>query len=208
MKSVVCYGDSNTFGSNPHGGRWGEDVRWTRRLQRILGSEYYIIEEGLGGRETIFDDPFDSSRNGLKGLMYVLKSHRPMDVLIISLGTNDTKTMFNATVRVIVKGYETLITTARNYCIECGCPVPTFLVVSPIFVGDDVESSPFASFDRSSVEKSHALAPALEAMAKAQGAAFLDASLFASPSTLDSLHMEAEGHEALARAMADKLLNL
>lgn len=65
-------------------------------MQSLLGDGFYVVEEGLGGRETVFDDPLEGERNGYTALPYVLKTHMPIDILIISLGTNDTKTMFSA----------------------------------------------------------------------------------------------------------------
>ena len=62
MKTIVCYGDSNTFGTNPaftgeinSPFRWGKEVRWTGKLQKLLGEEYNVIEEGLGGRTTAWE---------------------------------------------------------------------------------------------------------------------------------------------------------
>jgi lysophospholipase L1-like esterase len=204
MKSVVCFGDSNTYGSNPHGGRWDGDVRWPRVLQKLLGDGYYVIEEGLGGRETVFDDPLEGERNGYTALPYVLKTHNPIDILIISLGTNDTKTLFSATPKVIAKGLERLVTAALRFPYGM-YTVPRILVVSPIHVGDRVSESKFFSFDETSAEKSKRLAPLFKNVADQYGCAFLDASLYAKPSDLDQLHMEKESHLALAEKIAEKV---
>ena len=92
---VICFGDSNTYGycnegdSADPGERFNEEERWTRLLQKKLGDDYLVIEEGLNGRTTCFEDPL---REGLKGLDYIspcLRSHAPIDKLIIMLGTND-----------------------------------------------------------------------------------------------------------------------
>lgn len=204
MKSVVCFGDSNTYGSNPHGGRWDGDVRWPRVLQKLLGDGYYVIEEGLGGRETVFDDPLEGERNGYTALPYVLKTHNPIDILIISLGTNDTKTLFSATPKVIAKGLERLVTAALRFPYGMYA-APRILVVSPIHVGDRVSESKFFSFDETSAEKSKRLAPLFKNVADQYGCAFLDASLYAKPSDLDQLHMEKESHLALAEKIAEKV---
>ena len=91
MKNILCYGDSNTWGYIPGGkGRYEYAVRWTGAAQRLLGDGYRIIEEGLNGRTTVFDSPFDGSvLNGKSHLMCCLMSHAPLDAVVIMLGTND-----------------------------------------------------------------------------------------------------------------------
>ncbi|AEV29630.1 lysophospholipase L1-like esterase [Sphaerochaeta pleomorpha str. Grapes] len=208
MYNILCFGDSNTFGTNPSGGRWARTVRWTGLLQDYLGSDYYLIEEGLGGRNTLFDDPLEPGRNGLALLPVSLKSHKPLDLVILSLGTNDCKVHFNANARVIAKGMETLVKTILQFPYGEGYPLPKVLVISPIHIGADIEHSPFVSFDQSSYRKSLALAPLFEQVAQSYGCLFLDASLVASPSTIDQLHMDAQGHENLAKALVPILQQL
>ena len=102
-KHILCYGDSNTFGTNPTHCpiRHPLHVRWTGRLQSLLGPNYRLIEEGMGGRSTVWDDPLEPGRNGLTFLPVALQSHRPLDLVILSLGTNDCKSIFHASPRVI-----------------------------------------------------------------------------------------------------------
>jgi len=208
MYNILCFGDSNTFGTNPRGGRWDRTVRWTGLLQEYLGSDYYIIEEGLGGRNTLFDDPLEPGRNGLALLPMSLQSHKPLDLVVISLGTNDCKVHFNANIRIIAKGLETLVKTVLQFPFGEGYPIPKVLIISPIHIGTEIEHSPFASFDSSSYEKSLALAPLFEQVAHSYGCLFLDASSVASPSAIDQLHMDAQAHENLAKALVPILQKL
>ncbi len=201
MKNILCYGDSNTFGTNPCGGRWDYQSRWTGRLATELGPEYRIIEEGLGGRSTVWEDPLEPHRNGLATLPIFLRSHRPLDLVILSLGTNDCKTYFNASPRVIAKGVEKLIETIQTYRYGERYPTPRILLVAPIHIGEDVENSPFAGFDMSSHEKSLQLAPLFQRTAKLMKATFFDAAPVAFPSTIDQLHMDADSHKNLAEAL-------
>ena len=98
MINILCYGDSNTFGSIPkENKRYSINERWTGRLQNILGNDYRIIEEGLGGRTTVFDDPFEPGRNGIAYIEIALETHKPLDLIILALGTNDVKAHFSAT---------------------------------------------------------------------------------------------------------------
>jgi lysophospholipase L1-like esterase len=93
--SVVCFGDSLTWGFVPgKKSRYGHDERWTRLLQEELGFDYYVIEEGVNGRTTVFEDPARGDKNGLEHLVTVRKTHMPIDILIIMLGTNDLQDRF------------------------------------------------------------------------------------------------------------------
>jgi len=201
MKHILCFGDSNLFGTNPSGGRWPLEQRWTGLLSSALGLEYRIIEEGLGGRTTVFDDPLEEDRNGSKQLPIMLHSHRPLDLVIISLGTNDCKTLFNANARIIAKALEKLALIVRTYPYGEAYPLPSVLIISPIHIGERVEESPFAAFDHDSYLLSTSLAPAIKAMAEKNDLLFLDASLVAPSSPIDQLHMDAEGHADLAKAI-------
>ncbi len=208
MKHILCFGDSNLFGTNPSGGRWPLEQRWTGLLSQALGNDYRIIEEGLGGRTTVFDDPLEENRNGSKQLPIMLHSHRPLDLVIISLGTNDCKTLFHANAKIIAKALEKLALMVRNYPYGEHYPIPQVLVLSPIHCGEHVEDSPFASFDHNAYLTSKSLAPAIKAMAEKNNLLFLDASLFAKSSVIDQLHMDSEGHSALAKAILPLLLDL
>ena len=95
MKTILCYGDSNTYGYNPvTGGRWSEDIRWTGRLQQLLGDEYKVIEEGCNGRTTMYKAPGEGWKSGLEYLKPCLNSHKPVDAVVMMLGTNDLKMDF------------------------------------------------------------------------------------------------------------------
>ena len=101
-KRILCFGDSNTWGYDAYsGGRFARDVRWTGVLQNTLAKDYHIIEEGLCGRTTVFDDPLNEGLNGFRYLLPCLQSHLPIDMLIIMLGTNDCKERFAATAKNI-----------------------------------------------------------------------------------------------------------
>lgn len=207
MKHILCFGDSNLFGTNPSGGRWPLEQRWTGILARLLGEGYRIIEEGLGGRTTCFEDPLEPGRNGSLQLPIMLHSHRPLDLVIISLGTNDCKSLYNTNARVIAKALEKLSSMVKEYPYGDLYPVPQVLVISPIHVGQGIEESPFVSFDRKAIALSQSLAKEIEAMASKHGLLFFDASLVAASSDIDALHMDRQGHESLAKALLPLLLD-
>ena len=119
MKTILCYGDSNTYGFNPANGlRYPKSVRWTGRLQELLGNNYIIIEEGCNGRTTIFDDPIDGWKNGLSYLKPCLNTHKPIDIVILMLGSNDLKSTFHASAEEISKGAKRLIEEIYDFAGE------------------------------------------------------------------------------------------
>ncbi|KFI49514.1 SGNH/GDSL hydrolase family protein [Bifidobacterium biavatii] len=201
MINVLCFGDSNTNGSNPAGGRHPRDVRWPGRLQRLLGDDWYIIEEGLGGRTTVFDNPVEPHRSGIEALPGALITHRPLDYVILSLGTNDMKAMFHADERVIAAGLDMLVHEVK-ITDNRGAPTPRIVVVSPIYLRPDISGSGFIGFEESAVELSHKLAREYRRVAEQQGCLFLDAAQITEASDLDKLHMDGDNHAKFADAMA------
>ncbi|MBR0402477.1 MAG: hypothetical protein IJH73_08230, partial [Lachnospiraceae bacterium] len=120
LKNILCFGDSNTYGFSPdwvkgNFGRHDRSVRWTGRLQELLGDEYRIIEEGLSGRPTVFADPTMADMSGLPYFRPCLKSHMPLDLVIIMLGTNDMKHRFNMLPVDIAKEAEALGEIVQSY---------------------------------------------------------------------------------------------
>lgn len=92
MRHILCYGDSNTWGYTPGTGeRHAPDVRWTGVLRRLLGEGWEVLEEGMNGRTTVFDNPMSQGRNGSAYLLTCLETHKPLDLVILMLGTNDLR---------------------------------------------------------------------------------------------------------------------
>lgn len=202
MHHILCFGDSNTFGSNPRGGRWPLHIRWPSLLQDLLGEDFHLYEEGCGGRTTVLDDLLELDKNGRKHLPIALRSHKPLDLVILMLGTNDLKHRFSMLPEDIGHGAAELGRLVERFDYNPGYPIPKVLLVSPIHIGDHIESSPVTGFTRQAVEFSKQLAPLYRAHAQRQGWAFFDAATVAGPSPVDQLHMEAEDHAALAHALA------
>ena len=120
-KHILCIGDSNTHGlctdpseSADHGSRYNEEERWTCLLQKALGAEYLVIEEGLSGRTTCFNVPLFDGLSGLDYIYPCLMSHEPVDLLVIMLGTNDTKERFGASAACIGLGLKRLVQKALS----------------------------------------------------------------------------------------------
>ena len=200
---ILCYGDSNTFGYIPgRGGRYNCHTRWPGRLQELLGSEYQVMEEGLCGRTTAFEDVTEPGRNGLDRIRDAVERSLPLDVLVIMLGSNDCKAQFGASAQEIAGGLEQVAAQAR------GGEASGFrvLLVAPAAMTDRVMHSGFGSeFDQRSINVSKELAEAYEALAGKCGCDFLDGSKVTHVSEIDGLHMDAEGHGRLAEAVVKYL---
>ena len=208
MKSVVCFGDSNTYGYDPiTGDRFPETVRWTGLLQGLLGDGYKVIEEGLNGRTTVFEDPTDDWKKGVDYIKGILCTHRPVDYLVIMLGSNDMKNIFNASPDAIASGLNEIVQKAEKVMDLKQGYVPKILIVSPPEITADVLTGPFSgSFNEAAIDKSKRLAEYYKKVADRHGCMFLDAKLHIKPSKEDGLHLDAEGHKGLAEAVAKTLI--
>ena len=202
MVNILCFGDSNTFGTNPSGGRWDLHERWPSVLQDELGTNYSVIEEGLGGRITVMEDALEGDKCGKRHLPVLLRSHRPLDLVIIMLGTNDMKHRFNMLPVDIAKGAAQLGEIVKSYPYGAYYPVPQVLLVSPVLIKPGISHSPYTGFTEEAVRVSHQLGEYYRHEAGAHHWLFLDASEVASASERDKLHMEKEDHRALAEALA------
>ena len=208
MKTVVCFGDSNTYGYDPAtGGRYDSDTRWPCVLQRLLGGDYFVVEEGCNGRTTVFEDPSDDWKNGLDYIKGIVCSHRPVDVLIIMLGSNDMKICYGASCEDIAEGMRQVVKAAVGTLLYKQKYAPEVIIVSPPEITSDVLTGPFAgSFDEACCEKSRFLAPYYESLARELGVSFMNAAEYIRPSEADGLHLTAEAHKGLAEAVASKIL--
>lgn len=203
MKTILCYGDSNTYGYNPANGmRYPADVRWTGRLQRMLGSDCHIVEEGCNGRTTVFDDPLEGWKNGLDYLKPCLNSHKPVDVVILMLGSNDLKEVFHASAQEAALGAGELVDVILSFTKEKQGFLPKVILVSPPEIGEEIGSSPFrGSFSASAVRRSREFQSAYRNVADQKNCVFFDAARYARPSELDSLHLSPEAHQSLAEGL-------
>jgi lysophospholipase L1-like esterase len=201
MAVIVAFGDSNTWGYDARSAtRFRPDVRWTGVMQRELGPEHHVIEEGLNGRTTVFDDPIEPNRRGADYLPPCLRSHAPLDLLVIALGCNDLKSRFSASAGDIANGAERLILMARAEGAGPDGAPPAILLVAPPPIG---KLTDFAEMFEGGKEKSRLLAERYRAVAERQRVGFVDAGAFIACSDLDGIHYDADAHATLGRAMAE-----
>ena len=203
MTTVLCYGDSNTFGHIPETGmRYPKEVRYPGRLQMLLGKDFTVIEEGCNGRTTIHDDPIDGWKNGLDYLKPCLNSHKPVDIVVMMLGSNDLKTVFHMTAKEIAEGAGVLVDVIKTFCAEKQGFIPKIILVSPPEIGPGIKSSPFyGAFDEGAVAESKKFPEHYRAVAEKYGCIFVNAAEYISPSETDSLHLTPEAHRILAETL-------
>jgi lysophospholipase L1-like esterase len=207
---VLCYGDSNTWGAATvprPSGRYDEIERWPGVLRQNLGPGWAIVEEGLNGRTTVHPDPIEGV--WLKGSEYLLpclKSHRPLDVVVIMLGTNDLKRRFNVSAREIAAGVASLIDVTRRAGAGPALGVPRILVICPPPVLDRYgEHSDLAEMFDGGRAKSLALPVQFAEVARLGGADLLDAGAIIQSSEFDGIHLDVDAHQKLGLAVADRL---
>jgi lysophospholipase L1-like esterase len=212
MKTILCYGDSNTWGYNPRGGRYGPETRWPMAMASLLNGGsiapksdggFWVVEEGLNGRTTCLEDPVEGDRNGLRQMIPILRSHRPLDLVVVMLGTNDLKHRFNPSPFEVSHGAQLVAKTALKS--ECGRSdgEPKVLLVSPPPLVDAPAFRQIVA--ENAIEISQKLPAYYRACAKECGALFFDAGTAVSSSEVDGVHWEAEGHLSFARAMAEEV---
>ena len=132
QKRILCYGDSNTYGYIPTGGRYDAHTRWPMRMQAVLGDGYTVIEEGFNGRTCVFDDPVEGGyKSGVKYLPPCLMSHNPLDAVIIMLGSNDTKARFGMTPMTIGQSMMQLVRTAKQYAVNEAGETAHIIIAAP-----------------------------------------------------------------------------
>ena len=200
MSVIVAYGDSNTWGFDPAAGaRFASGLRWTGIMQSALGAAHKVIEEGLNGRTTVFDDPIEPHRNGLTYLTPCLLSHAPLDLLVIALGCNDLKRRFWLSPGDIALGAERLILTAKSLAVGPAGAPPDIILVAPPPV---VELTAYADMFEGAREKSRELGACYRAIAKTHGTGFVDAGEHIHCSPLDGIHFAADQHAILGRVIA------
>lgn len=212
MYRILCYGDSNTWGydrrstsEKDYSVRYDENVRWPKVMGRLLGEQYTILEAGVNGRTTVFEDPLGECKNGLKSLEVTFSASDPIDLVIFMLGTNDTKDRFHVSAEEITEGMERLISTFR-VLKECSMSKGAqILLVSPIKILPSADGGYLYGFSEKSTEKSEKFPKLYQDLAKRLGCGFLQASSYAAPCSLDGVHLDEENHEKLGKAMVEKV---
>jgi lysophospholipase L1-like esterase len=202
-KVVLCYGDSNTWGYNPATqDRFPRDHRWPGVLRRELGDGYLVIEEGLNGRTTVWDDPIEGYKNGKEYLTPCLESHKPIDLVVIMLGTNDLKMRFNVPACDVAAGAGVLVDMVTKSEAGHGDSAPQVLLIAP---PSFAKLSEFAEMFEGGTAKSRLLSRHFHVIAEECGCPLLDAADVIVSSELDGIHFELGEHRKLGEAVARRV---
>lgn len=203
MKRILCYGDSNTWGFNPvTKERYGKYERWVGQLSQALGSDYDVIEEGLGGRTTVWDDPIEGYKNGREYLIPCIESHKPLDLVIILLGTNDLKTRFSLSAFEVAEGAGVLVQIVQKSSTGIMDRASQVLLLAPPLIG---KLTDYAPFFEGAQARSRQFAEQYRRVATELGCHFLDTAPIVVSSDLDGVHWEQSEHAKLGQAVAAKV---
>ncbi len=204
MKTILCYGDSNTWGAIPMMSlqdvrRFGFEERWAGILRQQLGEGYWVIEEGLNGRTTVWDDPIEGIfKNGKTYLVPCLESHQPIDLVVLMLGTNDLKKRFSVSAFDIAQGVGALIYLIQHTPFGPNLGAPAVLLMCPPPVA---KLTLFAEMLEGADAKSRKLAGHYQDIAALYGCHFLNAGEIIASSDVDGIHFDAGEHRKLGLAV-------
>lgn len=204
---ILCFGDSNTYGYDPKGGRFDDHTRWPMALADQLGEGWSVIEEGFSGRTCVYDDPIEGGyKSAANYLPPCLMSHNPLDLVILMLGTNDAKRRFGLTPMTIGEGMMQLIRLTRLYGLDMQGRPPEILVVSPPPISKEMRYSLHGEcFGDQAIAVTEGLAAEYRRISKLLRCEFFEGGEVARVSEIDGVHLSREGHEALARGLASKV---
>ena len=214
-RRVLVYGDSNSWGWKPveqgfPTTRYDAQERWPGVAQAVLGDGYQVIEESLSGRTTGLQDPSvpQIGGAGLDGSAYLpaaIASHLPLDLVVIMLGTNDLKAMFERSPQDVAGGIRTLIEQVKSMdrAAWTEYPAPKVMVIAPppLVATEGFPAAVFAG----GIEKSRQLAARYAEVAEEAGVEFFDGGAVTSADGVDGLHLTAAAHRKLGQAVAAKI---
>ena len=198
MKNILCYGDSNTFGYNPKdNSRYDENTRWTALLQKNLGAEYNVINEGMPNRTGFVDNPEGVLFSSQKHFPETLLKFEGVYILILAIGTNDLMFQYNISFDTVEKGLNNLVKTAKE-------KTNNIIIIPPTIMNEDVLNGYFSSmFDETSIVKSKEVGKIFKQTAIQNGCQYFDINEFVAPCAFDGLHYDEKSHKLIADKLTE-----
>lgn len=204
-RTVLCFGDSNTHGTIAMATvaerrRHDKADRWPNVMASELPADWDIIAEGHPGRTAVWDDPIEGQhKNGARVLQALLETHRPIDLVVLMLGTNDLKSRFGLSAHDIALGVQRLVTEIR--ASDCGpdATAPDVLLAAPVIVH---EVGIFEHVFAGAAAKSRQLPTLLRDVAKRHDVGFIDLNTVAQTDPVDGIHLNRNAHAAIGTSMA------
>ena len=201
MKKILCYGDSNIYGFNPlDGTRYDENSRWTGILKNTLANEYEIIEEGLNNRTGFVKNPDGFLYSAQRHFPKILSKFQNIDIIILSIGTNDLQFKYDVNFKTIERGLENLILIAKEKSNN-------LILIPPVVLYEDILKSHFRNlFDETSIGKSKKVGKTYKKLAQIFNCKIFDINKFAEPSEIDGLHYDTKTHQTIATELSKYIL--
>lgn len=204
MQQILVYGDSLSWGIIPNSRRRLDFAqRWPGVVESALNARdanVRVIEDCLNGRRTVWDDPFKPGRNGLHGLAQRMEVNSPLALVVVMLGTNDFQATHCNRAYQSAQGLAAIVATIRHAPIEPGMPMPKILVVAPPPIGEPKGS--MAQKFQGGAAKCVGLAVEYAKICTDMQCSFFDAGSVTGTSAVDGVHLDADQHLALGRALA------
>lgn len=207
-KRILIYGDSYTFGKIPGGSRFPNNIRYTGVLQKELGDDYDIIEEGLRGRTLDGENTFFPHRHGFEQFGAIFGSHLPIDLVVLFLGTNDTNSGSHRTPEKIVQGYDHYLERIDWWCDHLVFEKPKVMLIAPPTILEEHSYKIFGDLFKGSEMKVAQLPHLIEKYAQTHDLEFFDCSPVVKVSDVDGIHLDEEGNRLLGEALAQKVFRI
>ena len=198
MKNILCYGDSNTFGFNPKdGSRYDENTRWSAVLQKNLGEEYKVINEGMPNRTGFIDNPDGILYSSQKHFSITLSKIDNIHTLILAIGTNDFMFKYDITFDTVEKGLNNLIKISKE-------KTNNIIIIPPVILTESVLKGYFSSmFDKTSIKKSKEAGAIFKKAADKNNCRYFDINEFTRPCEIDGLHYDEKSHKLIADKLTE-----
>lgn len=205
MLTILCYGDSNTWGCDPtRPERLDSATRWPGVVRKAFARAANVLEEGLGSRTTNLDDPFYEGKNGRSYLIAFLESHVPIDAVALLLGTNDLKQQYHRSASEVAQAAGLLVGLVQKSAVASHGGAPKVLLIAPPLVGP-LAATEYADLYAGAEEKARLLGREYRRIANVYQCAYLNAAELVATSPVDGIHLEASEHLKLGHAVAEAL---